>query len=100
MIAVITHHWVKKDKFRQAKKLLDRNGSAQSKADGFIYRATMLSKQDDRQISSVVIWENDKIYDRWKTSAERELIMGNAAKLWSKTPESERFNIVNMTDFY
>lgn len=97
MIAVITHHWAKKGKFQQARELLDRNGSAQSDANGFIYRTTMLSKEDNEQITSMVLWESDEIYDQWKTSPVRASIMGDAIELWSKAPESERFNVVNTT---
>ena len=32
MIGVLTHHWAKADKIEEAKKLLDGNGLAQSKA--------------------------------------------------------------------
>ena len=35
MIGVLTHHWAKADKIEEAKKLLDGNGLAQSKAPGF-----------------------------------------------------------------
>ena len=97
MIAVITHHWVKKDKFQKARELLDQNGFAQSHADGFIYRATMLSKKEKNQITSVVLWESDEIYDQWKISPARSAVMDEASKLWSKPPESERFDIVNGT---
>ena len=97
MIAVITHHWVKKDKFQKARELLDQNGFAQSHADGFIYRATMLSKKEKNQITSVVLWESDEIYDQWKVSPARSAVMDEASKLWSKPPESERFDIVNGT---
>ena len=57
----------------------------------------MLSKKDKNQITSVVIWESDEIYDEWKISPERSAVMDKAAKLWSKTPESERFDVVNNT---
>ena len=57
----------------------------------------MLSKKDKNQITSIVIWESDEIYDEWKISPERSAIMDEAAKLWSKTPESERFDIINKT---
>lgn len=97
MIAVITHHWAKEEEFQKARELLDQNGFAQSNAGGFIYRVTMLSKKDKNQITSVVIWESDEIYDEWKISPERSAVMDEAAKLWSKTPESERFDVVNNT---
>ena len=97
MIAVITHHWAKAEEFQKARELLDQNGFAQSNADGFIYRVTMLSKKDKNQITSVVIWESDEIYDVWKISPERSAVMDEAANLWSKTPESERFDVVNKT---
>ena len=34
MIGVLTHHWAKVDKIDEARKVLDRNGDAQSKAPG------------------------------------------------------------------
>ena len=97
MIAVITHHWAKKDKFQKARELLDENGFAQSNADGFIYRTTMLSKKDKNQITSVVLWESDAIYDQWKISPARATVMDEAPKLWSKPPQSERIDVVNRT---
>ena len=42
MIGVLTHHWAKPDKIAEAKKLLDGNGLAQSKAPGFGSRETPL----------------------------------------------------------
>ena len=93
MIGVLTHHWATQDKFEKARNLLDRNGAAQSKAPGFINRTTLLSKTDPTQISSLVIWENDNIYDEWKKSPERANAMKNADSMWSKPTISELFDI-------
>ena len=46
MIGVLTHHWAKADKIDEAKKLLDGNGLAQSKAPGFGSRETLYSIDD------------------------------------------------------
>ena len=43
MIGVLTHHWAKVDKIDEARKLLDRNGDAQSKAPGFVSRQTLIA---------------------------------------------------------
>ena len=43
MIGVLTHHWAKADKIDEARKLLDRNGDAQSKAPGFVSRQTLVA---------------------------------------------------------
>ena len=94
MIAVLTHHWAKKDLYRQARKLLDRNGLAQSRSPGFISRTTFTSRTDPTMISSIVIWENDEIYSQWKDSPARETAMRGAADLWEKPPLSERCDIV------
>ena len=75
MIGVLTHHWAKKGSFDQARILLDGNGTAQSKAPGFVSRTTLLSREDTQQISSLVIWESDAIYDTWKVSTERTKAM-------------------------
>lgn len=93
MIGVLTHHWTKKADFEKARQLLDGNGKAQSKAPGFVNRTTLLSKTDPTQISSLVIWEDDAIYDKWKQSPERAHAMKNADSMWSKSPVSERFDI-------
>ena len=93
MIGVLTHHWAEQGKFETARNLLDGNGEAQSKASGFINRTTLLSKTDPTQISSLVIWESDSIYDEWKLSPERANAMKNADSMWSKSPISERFDI-------
>ena len=42
MIGVLTHHWAKADRVDEAKKLLDGNGLAQSKAPGFVSRQTLM----------------------------------------------------------
>ena len=70
MIGVLTHHWAEKDKVENARHILDGNGEAQRKAPGFISRTTLLSKRDPTQISSLVVWESDHIYDKWKESDE------------------------------
>ncbi len=93
MIGVLTHHWTERGKFEKARNLLDRNGKAQSKAPGFVNRTTLLSKTDPTQISSLVIWVSDTIYDEWKQSPERASAMKNADSMWSKPPISERFDI-------
>ncbi|PZC43488.1 MAG: Heme-degrading monooxygenase HmoA [Chloroflexi bacterium] len=93
MIGVLTHHWAEQGKVENAIHILNGNGEAQSKAPGFINRTTLLSKTDPTQISSLVVWESDHIYDEWKESAERAKAMKNAEDLWSRTPESERFDI-------
>ena len=72
MIAVLTHHWAKRDLYREALLLLDRNGSAQSQSPGFISRTSFTSRTDPTMISSLVIWENDEIYNQWKDSPERD----------------------------
>jgi len=46
MIGVLTHHWAKADQIDEAKKLLDGNGLAQSKAPGFGSRETLYSIDD------------------------------------------------------
>ena len=93
MIGVLTHHWAKPEMFYKARRLLDGNGLAQSKAPGFVNRTTILSRSNPDQISSLVIWESDEIYDRWKTSPERAKAMSGAIDLWGSPPVSERFDI-------
>ena len=93
MIGVLTHHWAKQNKVENARHILDGNGEAQSKAPGFIKRTTLLSKTDPTQISSLVLWESDHIYDKWKESSERAKAMKDANAVWSRPPESERFDI-------
>jgi heme-degrading monooxygenase HmoA len=93
MIGVLTHHWAEQNKVETARHILDKNGEAQRKAPGFINRTTLLSKANPTQISSLVVWESDHIYDKWKESAERAKAMKNAEAVWSRPPESERFDI-------
>ena len=73
---------------------LDGNGLAQSMAPGFVSRQTMLALDDPNQITSIVVWETNEIYDRWKSSPEREKAMANAELLWLKPPQSQRFDLV------
>ncbi len=94
MIGVLTHHWAKPDKIEEAKKLLDGNGTAQSKAPGFVSRQTLYSRGDSTKITTLVVWDSNDIYDQWRASPERTAAMHGADALWSKPPESERFEVV------
>jgi heme-degrading monooxygenase HmoA len=94
MIGVLTHHWAKSDKIDAAKKLLDGNGTAQSKAPGFVSRQTLYSISDPSKITTIVVWDSNEIYDQWRASPERAVAMKGADELWSKHPESERFQVV------
>ena len=91
MIGILTHHWAKVDCFEQADSLLKGNGEAQSKAPGFVQRQTLYSLSDKTQITSLVIWENEEIYDQWRANPERARAMEGAEELWAKPPVSERF---------
>ena len=94
MIGVLTHHWAKQDKIEEAKKLLDGNGLAQSKAPGFGSRETLYSLSDPTKITTLVTWDSNDIYDAWRASPERVVAMHGAEELWSRAPESERFEVV------
>ncbi|HJN86858.1 MAG: hypothetical protein QF714_04825 [Dehalococcoidia bacterium] len=93
MIGVLTHHWAKADKLEDARQLLDRNGLAQSKAPGFGSRQTLYSLAEPTKITTLVTWDSVKIYDAWRASPEREVAMAGAGDLWSRHPESERFEV-------
>lgn len=93
MIGVLTHHWAKKEKLADARKLLDRNGLAQSKAPGFVTRQTLYSISDPTKITTLVIWNSNEIYDAWRASPERTAVMAGAERLWTQPPESERFDV-------
>ena len=93
MIGVLTHHWAKADVLEDARRLLDRNGLAQSKAPGFGSRQTLYSLAEPTKITTLVTWDSVKIYDAWRASPEREVAMAGAGDLWSRHPESERFEV-------
>ncbi len=93
MIGVLTHHWARSDKVEAARKLLDGNGLAQSKHHGFISRTTLYSLTDPAKITTLVTWESNAIYDSWRASPARAKAMAGAEALWSKPPESERFDV-------
>jgi|TARA_B100000809_G_C14926025_1_gene455165 heme-degrading monooxygenase HmoA len=95
MIGVLTHHWAKADKIEEAKKLLDGNGLAQSKAPGYGHRLTFISQEDPTKISTLVTWDSNDIYDAWRASPERATAMHGAGELWSKPAESERFEMAD-----
>ena len=95
MIGVLTHHWAKSDKIEEAKKLLDGNGLAQSKAPGFGARETLYSLTDPTKITTLVTWDSNEIYDAWRASPERATAMHGAGELWSKPAESERFQMAD-----
>ena len=94
MIGVLTHHWAKEDRMTDARDLLDRNGRAQAGAPGFVSRQTLYSLTDATQITSLVLWESNEIYDVWRASPERAAVMGGAEELWSNPPQSERFEAI------
>ena len=93
LVGVLTHHWAKEDKVEEAKALLDRNGEAQSHAPGFGARQTFISLADPTKISTLVTWDTNEIYDAWRASPERAVAMAGAEELWSRPPESERFEM-------
>ncbi len=95
MIGVLTHHWAKSDQIESARRLLDGNGLAQSKAPGFGSRQTLYSLSDPAQITTLVTWDTSEIYDAWRASPERAAAMAGAGELWSKAPESERFEMAD-----
>ncbi len=95
MIGVLTHHWAKPDQIESARELLDGNGLAQSKAPGFDSRQTLYSLSDPTQITTLVTWDSNEIYDAWRASPERAAAMAGAGELWSKAPESERFEMAD-----
>ncbi len=95
MIGVLTHHWAKADKIDEARKLLDRNGEAQSRAPGFVSRQTLIALADPAKITTLVVWTSNDIYDAWRASPDRAAAMRGADVLWAKAPESERFRIVS-----
>ena len=93
MIGVLTHHWAKEDKIQEARDLLDRNGEAQSRAPGFVSRVTLYSRAEPSKITTLVNWDSNDIYDEWRASPERSVVMSGADVLWSQSPESERFDV-------
>jgi heme-degrading monooxygenase HmoA len=93
VIGVLTHHWAKADKIDEARNLLDRNGEAQSKAPGFVSRHTLVSLADSAKITTLVVWTSNEIYDAWRASPQRATAMSGSDGLWSKPPESERFQV-------
>jgi len=93
MIGVLTHHWAKTDKIEEARQLLDRNGVAQSKAPGFVSRQALYALSDPAKVTTLVVWTSNEIYDAWRASPERAAAMSGADALWSKPPESERFEV-------
>lgn len=95
MIGVLTHHWAKDDLIEQARELLDRNGEAQSKAQGFVSRETFYSLTDASKITTMVKWMSNEIYEEWRASPERSAVMTGADALWSRHPESERFHVAD-----
>jgi heme-degrading monooxygenase HmoA len=94
MIGVLTHHWAKADKIDEARKLLQGNGEAQSRAPGFISRQTLIAHADPAKITTLVVWSSNDTYDSWRASPERASAMSGADRLWLKAPQSERFEVV------
>ena len=95
MIGVLTHHWAKPELVEAAKKMLDGNGLAQSKAPGYGQRLTFISQDDPTKISTLVTWESNEIYDALRASPARAAAMAGAAEMWSKPAENERFEMAD-----
>ena len=95
MIGVLTHHWAKEGKVDEARALLARNGLAQSRAPGFVRRHNLYSLADASKITSLVMWNNEEIYEEWRASPERAAVMTGAEEMWSRPPESERFEVAD-----
>ena len=95
MIGVLTHHWAKPDAFEQARALLDGNGEAQSRHPGFFGRLTPVSCKDSGQITTLVVWASHEAYNSWRASPERAKAMAGADALWSRPPESERYDMAD-----
>src|SRR5215813_138992 len=87
MIGVLTHHWAKVDKIDEARKLLEGNGEAQSRAAGFVSRQTLIALADPAKITTLVVWTSNEIYDAWRASPQRAVAMRGADQLWAKHPE-------------
>ena len=94
MIGVLTHHWAQEEKLQEARDMLDGNGVAQGKAPGFVSRETYYSLSEPTKITTMVRWDSNEIYDRWRSSPERASAMTGADALWSQPAESERFEAV------
>ena len=95
MIGVLTHHWAKEGSLTEARRLLDGNGLAQSKAPGFVSRQTLYALAESAKVTSLVVWESSEIYDAWRASPERAAAMAGADDLWARPPESERFEVAD-----
>lgn len=93
MIGVLTHHWVKSGRLLEARTLLEGNGKAQSRTEGFVRRINLYSRSDSTKISSLVIWDNEEVYEQWRASPRRRIAMTGAEDLWAQLPESERFDL-------
>jgi heme-degrading monooxygenase HmoA len=91
MIGVLTHHWAREGKTEEARRLLERNGLAQSRHSGFVSRQTLLSQSEPAKITTLVTWESNEVYDAWRASPQRAEAMEGADELWSAPPQSERF---------
>ena len=48
---------------------------------------------DPTKITTLVVWTSNDIYDVWRASPARAAAMSGAEALWSKPPESERFEV-------
>ena len=95
MIGVLTHHWAKPDNVEEARRLLDGNGLAQSKFQGFGSRQTLYSLTDPTKITTLVTWDSNEIYDAWRASPQRATAMAGAGELWAQPTESERFEVAD-----
>jgi heme-degrading monooxygenase HmoA len=93
MIGVLTQHWAGEGLVAAARTLLDGNGLAQSRAPGFVRRETLYSLVDPAKITTLVLWDTAEHYDAWRASPERASAMAGADELWSRPPESERFEV-------
>ena len=62
----------------------------------FVSRQSLYALTDPTKITTLVVWTSNDIYDAWRASPARVAAMSGAEALWSKPPESERFEVAGI----
>ncbi len=66
MITIVAEHDVKSGKLDQAFNIFDKITETITKAEGFISRQILISKQDPSKITTISTWISQEARDKWR----------------------------------
>lgn len=93
MIGIVVHHSARAGAEADGTKLIQTSGRAMKNFPGFKSRYTMVSRDNNSQISTVTFWETHEDYVRWTQSdANRSIV--RPPGIWTSKPEPVFFDVI------